>query len=242
MLLVNGDSLCRWPFRQLIRRHLTGGALATLVLTSRPDPAQFGGGVGIDRAGRILSFRAGGDSVPGEVVRRLVFAGAHAFSPAILTSLKPGKADIVGDFYQPKLAAGATIGSLVDAGPWHDMGTPQRFLDGALDWAKADWPERLWRRSWISPEASLAAGAKVRHSAIEAGAKVGEGARIERSVLLPGARVGKGCVVRETIVGFGASVPPGTWVERRIVMPQAADFAPGLDDSVVGGAVYTPFG
>ncbi len=244
VLLVNGDSLCRWPFRPLIRKHLAGDALATLVLTSRPDPAQFGGGVGIDRAGRILSFRAGdaGGGAPGEVVRRFVFAGAHAFSPRILEGLQPGKADIVGDFYQPRLAAGATIGSLVDAGLWHDMGTPQRFLAGSLDWAKAGWPERLWRRSWISPEASVAPGAKVRRSSIEAGAKVGEGARIERSVLLPGARVGKGCVVRETIVGFGASIPPGTWVERRIVMPQAADFAPGLDDSVVGGAVYTPFG
>jgi hypothetical protein len=25
-------------------------------------------------------------------------------------------------------------------------------------------------------------------------------------------------------------------------MPQSPGFAPGLDDSVVGGAVYTPFG
>ena len=57
-----------------------------------------------------------------------------------------------------------------------------------------------------------------------------------------GARVGKGCVVRDTIVGFGASVPPGTWVERRVIMPQRNGFAPGLDDSVVGGAVFTPFG
>ena len=243
VLLVNGDSLCRWPFRPLIRRHLAGGAL----LDPGPHLAPRSGAVrrrGGDRPRRTHPVvSCGGDSVSaGEVARRLVFAGAHVFSPGILAGLEPGKADIVGDFYQPKLAAGATIGSLVDAGPWHDMGTPQRFLDGALDWAKADWPERLWRRSWISPEASLAAGAKVRHSSIEAGAKVGEGARIEGSVLLPGARVGKGCVVRETIVGFGASVPPGTWVERRIVMPQAADFAPGLDDSVVGGAVYTPFG
>jgi hypothetical protein len=59
---------------------------------------------------------------------------------------------------------------------------------------------------------------------------------------MPGARVGKGSVVRESILGFGAAVPPGTWVERRVIMPQLAGFSPGLDDSVVGGAVYTPFG
>ena len=241
VLLVNGDSLCEWPFRKLIRKHIASGARSTLLLTARPDPARFGGGVGIDRAGRILSFWSG-DLERGEVARRFVFAGAHAFSPDLLAPVGPGKSDIVRDLYIPMLAEGAVIDSVVDGGLWHDMGTPQRFLDGVLDRARADWPERLWRRSWISPEASLEAGAQVRRSAIEPGAKVGEGARIERSVLLPGARIGKGCMVRETIVGFGASVPPGTWVERRIVMPQSPGFAPGLDDSVVGGAVYTPFG
>ena len=241
VLLVNGDSLCEWPFRKLIRKHLASGARSTLLLTSRPDPARFGGGVGIDRAGRILSFWSG-DLERGEVARRHVFAGAHVFSPGLLSRVGPGKSDIVRDLYLPMLAEGAAIDSVVDGGLWHDMGTPQRFLDGVLDWAQGHWPERLWRRSWISPEAGLGAGARVRRSSIEPGAKVGEGARIEGSVLLPGARIGKECVVRETIVGFGAAVPPGTWVERRIVMPQSPGFAPGLDDSVVGGAVYTPFG
>jgi len=241
VLLINGDSLCEWPLRRLIRRHLAGKARSTLLLTSRPDPARYGGGVGIDRAGRLTSFRPG-DPERGEVARRYVFAGAHVFSPDLLARIEPGPSDIVRHLYTPMLAEGERIDSIVDGGLWHDMGTPQRFLDGVLDWARADWPERLWRRSWISQEASLEAGAKVRRSSIEPGAKVGEGARVERSVLLPGARIGKGCVVRETIVGSGASIPPGTWVERRIVMPQAPGFAPGLDDSVVGGAVYTPFG
>jgi mannose-1-phosphate guanylyltransferase len=241
VLLVNGDSLCEWPLRKLIRHHLASGARSTLLLTTRPDPARFGGGVGIDRAGRILSFRPG-DPERGEVVRRHVFAGAHVFSPALLERVGPGRTDIVRDLYSPMLADGEIIDSVVDAGLWHDMGTPQRFLEGVLDWARGHWPERLWRRSWISPQASLEAGVTVRRSSIEPGAEVGEGARVERSVLLPGARIGRGCVVRETLVGFGASIPPGTWVERRIVMPQSADLSPGLDDSVVGGAVYTPFG
>ena len=43
VLLINGDSLCRWPLRRLVRRYLAGGARSTLLLTSRPDPARFGG-------------------------------------------------------------------------------------------------------------------------------------------------------------------------------------------------------
>lgn len=208
VLLVNGDSLCDWPFRTLIRRHLASGSRSTLLLTSRPDPARFGGGVGIDLDGRILSFRQG-DPELGEVAGRYVFAGAHVFSPELLADLKPGKSDIVRDLYEPMLVAGEAIGSVVNGGLWHDMGTPQRFLEGTL----------ARRRSWLSPAAVLEDGVKVRSSSIEPGATVETGARIEGSVLLPGARIGQGSIVRESIVGFGAVVPPGVRIERRIVMP-----------------------
>lgn len=245
VLLINGDSLCQWPLRRLLRRHLTAGATgvagasaATLLLASRPEPSLFGGGVGTDREGRIVSFWPG-DPERGEVARRHVFAGAHLFAPELLERVGPGKSDIVRNLYVPLLDEGVPLQSLVTARRWHDLGTPQRYLEAVVDWSRAGWPERLWRRSWTSPEAGIGSGAKVRNAAVEAGARVEEGAVVERSVLLPGARVGKGSVVRESILGFGAAVPPGTWVERRIVMPQGV-FAPGLDDSVVGGAVFIP--
>jgi mannose-1-phosphate guanylyltransferase len=245
VLLINGDSLCRWPLKKLIRRFQAtpaGTTQAALLLTAQAPPADFGGGVGIDRDGRILSFRPN-DPEKGEVVRRHVFAGAHVISPRLLERIGPGKSDIVHDLYIPLLAEPeGKLTSLVTTRAWHDLGTPQRFLEGVVDWAQAGWPERLWRQAWVSSEAVVEPGARVRRSAIEAGSKVGEGAVVERSVLLPGSRVGKGSVVRESILGFGAAVPPGTWVERRIIMPQRAGFTPGLDDSVVGGAVFTPFG
>lgn len=248
IVLINGDSLCRWPLRKMLRRFHSGGGgkaggvQATLLLTTQAPPAEFGGGVGIDRDGRILSFRPG-DPERGEVVRRYVFAGAHVLSPHLLDRVGPGKSDIVRDLYIALLGEpGGRLNTVVTTRPWHDLGTPQRFLDGVVDWARAGWPERIWRHAWISPEAVVEPGAKVKRSAVESGAKVGEGAQVERSVLLPGSKVGKGSVVRESILGFGASVPPGTWVERRIIMPQREGFAPGMDDSVVGGAVFTPFG
>lgn len=243
IVLINGDSLCRWPLKKLIRRFQADRAQATLLLAGRAEPAGFGGGVGIDRERRIVSFRPG-DPEQTAAVRRHVFAGAHVLSPGLLERIGPGNSDIVRDLYVPMLAKGprAKLTALVTKRSWHDLGTPQRFLDGVIDWAEAGWPERLWRRAWVSPEAAVESGAKIRQSTVEAGAKVGEGAHVERSVLLPGARVGKGSVVRESILGFGAAVPSGTWVERRIIMPQRAGFSPGMDDSVVGGAVFTPFG
>ncbi|HVS01061.1 MAG TPA: NDP-sugar synthase [Thermoanaerobaculia bacterium] len=246
VLLVNGDSLCRWPFKKMVRRHLASGARATLLLTSRPDPAAYGGGVGIDREGRIFSFYSG-DPDRGEVARRHVFAGAHVISPELLSRVGPGRSDIVRDLYIPLLdepggGGGGGLTTVVTPGLWHDMGTPQRFLEGALEWARGGWPKRLWRRAWISPEAGIDSKASVRQAVVEAGARAGEGAHIERSVLLPGSRVGAGSVVRESILGFDAAVPPGTWVERRMITPQRQGAAPGLDESVVGGSVFTPFG
>jgi mannose-1-phosphate guanylyltransferase len=242
VLLINGDSLCPWPLKRLIRAHQASSAAATLLFTRRADPQAFGGGVGIGRDGEILSFRRGDphDLEGGPVARRLVFAGAHVFAPALLERLGPGPSDIVRDLYSPLLAEKVRLGSVVTSRPWHDLGTPRRFLEASLEWARADWPERLWRRSWVSPEAGVAPGVKLREVTVESGARVGEEAEVERSVLLPGSRVGEGSTLREVILGYGASVPPGSWVERRIVTRRRDGAAPGLDDSVVGGVVYTP--
>ena len=80
----------------------------------------------------------------------------------------------------------------------------------------------------------------MRRSAIEPRARIAEGARVERSVLLPGSHVGEGSFLREVVLGVGAAVPPGSWVERRLVTARRDGTPRGLDDSVVGGAVYTP--
>lgn len=249
VLLVNGDSLCRWPFRRMLRRHREAGAPATLLLARRPDPEAFGGGVAIDREGWVLSFRRGepehdpgGSGGPAQSAgaRRLVFAGAHVLDPALLARVGPGPSDIVRDLYTPLLAEGGRIAAAVTSGLWHDLGTPRRFLEASLEWAHAGWPERLWRRSWISPEAAIGSGARVRRSAVESGVRVGERARVERSVLLPGSQVGEGSFLREVVLGVGAAVPPGSWVERRLVTARRDGTPRGLDDSVVGGAVYTP--
>ena len=69
VLLVNGDSLCRWPLPRLVRRHLASRAAATLLLAAGADPEAFGGGVAVDGERRIvaLSRRATSGDANGEV-------------------------------------------------------------------------------------------------------------------------------------------------------------------------------
>lgn len=241
VLVINGDSLCAWPLKRLLRKHLASGAVATLLLARRPDPAPFGGGVGVDKSGRILSFssadRRGGDAV----VHRWVFAGAQVLSPELLERVGPGPADSVPGLYTPLLDEGAELRAVTTRRRWHDLGTPERYLEGVLDWARGSLPERLWRRSWVSSEGAVDAGAGLRRTAVEAGARVETGSRLERVVLLPGARVGAHSHLRDAIVGPGAALPGGTWVERRLVNAAREGVAPGRGDSRVGGLVYTPF-
>jgi mannose-1-phosphate guanylyltransferase len=246
VLLVNGDTLCPWPLGRLLRRHRRSGAEATLLLTRRADPARFGGGVAVDRAGRVVSFRADAaratdTAEAGAVERRWVFAGAHVFAPRLVAAVEARPSDIVADFYRPMLAAGRRIATLVSGRPWHDLGTPRRYLDGVVATLNGGRARRLLRRSWVAPEASVGRRVRLRDVAVEAGVEIGEGARVERAVLLPGARIGRGSVVRDAIVGFGAEIPAGSWVERRVVTPARPGFEPGPGESLLAGVVYTPF-
>lgn len=215
VVLVNGDSLCRWPIRSLIARHRATGARATLLLARRTDPAELGGGVGIDRAGRVVQMRDA--PAAGVVARREGFAGMHVFTPDLLDAVVPGPADIVESLYLPLLARGERIESLSTRALWHDLGTRQRYLDGALAWV-AGRPAG----GWISRSAEISPSAAVSRSIVEAGCRIGAGARIEGSILLPGAVVNAGSVLRATVLGPGAEVPARAVAEDVLLLREAA--------------------
>lgn len=239
VLLLNGDTLCSWPLRTLLRRHLATGASATLLLATRPDPAHFGGGVAVDRERRILAF--GDAATPrGEVAARHVFAGAHALAPGLLERVGSGPADIVRQLYRPLLAEGATLSAVLTSRRWHDVGTPRRYLEAVLDWARGPWPVRWWRRSRVVPGARVEPRVRLSSSVVEAGAEVGRGARLVRSLVLPGARVGAGAELHETIVAGGAQVPPRARLQRRVVVTARRGVPSGPDDSRVEDLLYSP--
>lgn len=237
VVVVNGDSLCHWPLSRLIRQHGKAGASATLLVSGRSDPADYGGGIGIDRHGSVVTFRPG--RVFGEVAERRVFAGAHVFAPDLVNRLAHEPADFVSDLYEPLLAAGGRIHAYQTLRPWFDLGTPRRYLEATLDFARRN-GSRLGRRSWISPEATIDAEATVRRSVIEAGVVIEAGAEIDRSLVLPQTRIGAGARVRESVLGFSVKLRSGTGVERRMITVARADQPPGELDSVVGGLVYSP--
>lgn len=240
LLLVNGDTVCDWPFRRLLRRHRAAGSTATLLLARRPDPQPFGGGVAIDKKGQILSFTPGAPR-GAQVADRQVFAGAHVLDRRLLDRIGEGPADIVPGLYEPLLAEGHRLQTLSTRRRWHDLGTPERYLEAAIEWGRGRWPRCLWRRNWVAPRASVATAAHLREVVVEPGARVAPGVRLERVLLLPGSRIRAGCALRDVVVGFGVNLPARARIERRLVTPRRKDQPVDRADSVVAELVYTPF-
>ena len=214
VLLVNGDSLCDWPLAALLARHRRGRAVATILVAGRPDPRPFGGGLGVDRRGRVTAIRS--DRAFGEVHRRYVYAGAYVLRPELLSRIpEAAPSDSMNDLFLPMLAAGGPpLDSLVTWRPWHDLGTPARYLDGVGDWAR-----RTGGGSggWVSPDATVEAGARLERSVVEAGARVAGGAEVAGSLLLGGAAVGAGARLERCLLGPGATVEPGLRLAGQLV-------------------------
>lgn len=245
VLLVNGDSLCRWPLRELIDHHRRAarrdGTRATLLLARGADPRAFGGGVAIE-GGRIVAFRRGALAWATTRTKR-VFAGAAVLDPALIERLPGGPSDIIGALYEPLLAAGEPIAAIATARPWFDLGTPARYLDAALSWALQALPEH---GAWLAPRAAVDPSARLRRAAVEAGASVGAHARLVETLVLPGATVGAGARLERVIVGPGVEVAPGSALSSclltRGVSDRAADRAADRAEGGApdGGPVSTP--
>ena len=230
IVVVNGDSLCRWPLRGLVRRHLKSGAVATLLVSRRADPEAFGGGVGVVDRKRIVSLRPGWTE--DEESTRRVFMGAHVISPKLLDRVPEGPCNFVPDLYEPLLAEGAHIAALESSRKWHDLGTPERYRRAVLEWAPSS--------GWHAATAEIAPESKIKGSVLEDGVVVGPDSLVEESVVLAQTRIGEGCRVEGAVIGPGVHLPPHTRVQARMVTPVRSDAMASEEASVVGGLVYEP--
>jgi NDP-sugar pyrophosphorylase family protein len=221
-LLVNGDSLCAWPLGELLERHRRRGGGATLLLAGRPDPRPFGGGIGIDGSGRVRAIRR--EPRFGPVARRRVYAGAYALDPALLARLPAGFSDSMRDLFEPFLAAGGRIDALVTWKPWHDLGTPRRYLDAMLELAaRAGDPDSGWR----SDEARVAGDAELHRAVVERGARVESRATVEESLLLPDSAAGEHSRLRRVVLGPGVELPPrSAWSDVLLTRARASGEPP----------------
>lgn len=233
VLLVNGDTLCDWPFAELVERHVSAGVEATLLLTERADPASFGG-VGVDAGGYVVSYPGAPAKV--EVACERVFAGCHVFGPDLLARVPRGRSEIVADLW-PGLVGSSQLAAHVSSAPWHDLGTPRRYLDALLEEVVR---EGIDSRGWIAAGAQVSSRARVVGGVVERGARVEAGARCRDCALLGGATVAGGADLERVLLAEGVAVPAGLHLSDVMLTPAA--WGPGAESREVGELVATPLG
>ena len=238
VLLVNGDSLCRWPWRALLKRHFKSQADVTLLLHRQSPDEALGGGVALDASGRIVQIRQ--MDPLGPVKSRHVFAGVHLISPRLLERLEAGPGDIIADFYIPLLQEGRSLVGCVTGRHWQDLGTPDRYMAACLEHTKQPWWKLGRRRNRISPLSYVADSAEVTASIVEATARIEDGAQIQGSIVLAGAQIRSGCVIQDSIIGPGVVLPASTGIERRMIHRTLTGYQPSENETVLGDLIYTP--
>jgi NDP-sugar pyrophosphorylase family protein len=214
-LLANGDTVQIPPFRELAAACRENGALAALLLRRPPAHDRFTK-VFFDGL-RVTGFGHG----TGEA---LMFAGAHAISPAIFELLPDREfSGITEDVYMPAAERGSLVGVPYE-GPWFDIGTPARYMEAtaAIRRMMIEGALPVPEGSRLAGEDSIAAtgaviGGEIRGSVAAERAIVEPGARVAGSVLWEGAVVPRAARVSEAIIGEGVSLPAGSVVEGALV-------------------------
>jgi NDP-sugar pyrophosphorylase family protein len=213
-LLANGDTVQIPPFAQLAAACRESGVLAALLLRHPPANDRFTK-VFFD-ATRVTGFGEG----KGEGV---MFAGAHAISPAIFDRLPDQPfSGITEDVYFDAAKRGELAGVMYD-GPWFDIGTPARYME-----ATRAVLAMMLRGALPLPEGSVARGSSIAagdadvRGAFEAsvageGATVARDARVESSVLWEGAAIGAGTLVSNAVIGRGVTLSPGSVVRGALL-------------------------
>ncbi len=132
LLVVNGDTLCDLPLRELWERHLASRALVTLGLMPHPEPGRYGGvTLGADLAGPLPVEGAVTGFVPRtSAVASLHFPGIQIVERAVFAPLPDDTpAESVLEVY-PRLMAerpGSVHGVAFDA-RFEDVGTIDDYL------------------------------------------------------------------------------------------------------------------
>lgn len=243
ILIVDGDRLCRWPLRQLLRAHRRSGAEATALVqhldSDRPAGIQARS-VRLGPKGHLLSL--GGFPQAPASSKRAALVGVHVLSPDLLSRLAQQSEleSLEADLYPRLLRNRALCMTKATRRPVYSTDTLESILRASYGWAQNRSLWKLGKRSFFAGSVERQRGCRVVRSLIEEGVSLGARSRVEDSYLLDGVRVGPRSQLSQCIVGPGVELPPETHVARRLITPLRAGRDPRGRDSVVGELVYTP--
>jgi mannose-1-phosphate guanylyltransferase len=213
-VVVNGDVLTEFDISALVKFHKQREAEGTIALTPVEDPSRFGV-VPVDATGRVEAFI---EKPPAsEAPTNMINAGIYVLEPSFLERVPPGKRVSVEREVFPALVKDRTLYALGSRALWTDMGTPEKYIEANIAWAK--------REGALS--AGEHPGATIADSVIYPDARIEEGAGVHQAVVLEGAQVRSGAMVRRSVLGRNVNVGLGAVVDALSVLGDGWEVAAG---------------
>jgi mannose-1-phosphate guanylyltransferase len=222
-IAMNADVLSEIDVSALVAFHLERGAEASIALTPVKDPSLFGV-VFTDFTGRVEAFI---EKPPASLsLTNMINAGIYVLEPSFLAKVPVGcRVSVERDVFPAMVAAGSVYALASDA-LWTDMGTPAKYLEANLTWARRE--RRLTGCSdAVEPgcdpfggaaHAAVVAGADVVNCVLDEDVCIEAGAKVHDAVVLRGGRIGAGAVVRRSVLGRNVVVGPGAVVDALSVL------------------------
>lgn len=211
VVILNGDVLSSHDLSEQIRQHEAHDADVTLHLTKVEDARAFGC-VPTDAQSRVTAFL---EKMENPVTNQ-INAGCYVFNPRVISLIPLDTVVSVERETFPQLvSSGAKVYGYLENAYWLDIGTPKALLKASTDivlrtgqglvmpGAAVDPSAEITGGSCIGPGASVAAGAHIDGSIVEAGAVIGRQAIITNSFIAAGASVDNGAKIGSSFVTKG---------------------------------------
>lgn len=208
--VINGDTICNVPLKELFHRHVSSGAPATLLLHDHPA---FNN-VAVSREGEVLAFGRDALTLAGQRSEMALqaFTGIHFIQPEILEDLPRGVPEEILMVYRRLIAEGTP--PLACFHPdlfWREMGTLQSY--GDLNRELARLPRRFLHPFvtgedvWVHPDGQLAPDVRLKGCvSVGCGCRIGANVEMEDVILWDGVEVEANSALRHCIVADGVKV------------------------------------
>ena len=222
-IAMNADVLAEIDVTSLVQFHRRRGAEATIALTPVDDPSLFGV-VAVDANGLVGAFieKPSAQEAPSNMIN----AGIYVLEPSFLARIPEGRRTSVEREVFPALVREGALFALGSDALWTDMGTPGKYLEANLAWAR--------REGAIGgTNASSHPGAEVVNSVLHPDVRVEKGAIVRGAVVLEGGHVQAGAFVNRSVLGRNVVVGRGAVVDALSVLGDGWVVA---DGAVLDGA------
>ena len=152
MISINGDALLECDLASILQRHISRGAMATMILRRVPKDSPFAR-VGHDDENRI--YQISEVDSPGVERRSLTYSaytGVQIVEPTLLDMVDDGPCDVIRTGYRQALATSLPIYADFVDGLWLDVGTPERYFEANMSLAGLSPAEK---RKWRLPQSAI---------------------------------------------------------------------------------------